>query len=147
MAESVVNWLATEAAHPAREAAWTSMHAVCRKAKDEWLALFAQDGVVEDPVGPSLFDEEGAGHRGHEEIAVFWDMAIAGVEHFEFTMRDSFAAGWECANVGTISSFLPGGYRVDADGVFVYRVGADGLILSMRAFWEVDRAMATMREA
>ncbi len=145
MAASVVTWTATEERHPAREACWRSMDAVCRKAKDDWLALFADDGMVEDPVGPSMFDEDGSGHHGHEGIAAFWDMAIADVERFEFTVRDSFAAGSECANVGTITSFLPGGYRVDADGVFVYRVGEDGLIRSLRAFWEVDRAMATMR--
>jgi steroid Delta-isomerase len=31
--------------------------------------------------------------------------------------------------------------------VFTYRVAPDGLIKSMRAFWEVDRAMATLRQA
>jgi hypothetical protein len=29
--------------------------------------------------------------------------------------------------------------------VFVYRVGPDGLIRSLRAFWEFDRAMKTLR--
>ena len=51
------------------------------------------------------------------------------------------------ANVGTITTYLPGGSRVDTEGVFVYRVGEDGLIRSMRAFWEVERAMATLRQA
>jgi hypothetical protein len=62
-------------------------------------------------------------------------------------MRDSFAAGDEVANIGTITAFLPGGSRVDTEGVFVYRVGPDGLIKSMRAFWEVARAMSTLRPA
>ncbi|RZQ60487.1 nuclear transport factor 2 family protein [Amycolatopsis suaedae] len=122
------------------------MNAVSAGNKEEWLALFAQDGVVEDPVGPSGFDPEGTGHHGRDGIAAFWDKAIAQVERFEFTMRDSHAAGDEVANVGTITSHLPGGYVVDTDGVFVYRVGPDGLIRSMRAFWEVDRAMATARQ-
>jgi ketosteroid isomerase-like protein len=120
------------------------MNAVTRKAKDEWLALFAPDGVVEDPVGPSMFDEQGKGHHGHDGIAAFWDLAIANVERFHFTIRDSFAAGDESANVGTITTYLPGNMRVDTDGVFVYRVRDDGLIISMRAFWEIQRAMNTL---
>ncbi len=139
-----ITWTAPEGDHPARAASMRSMHAVCHKEKDTWLALFAPDGVVEDPVGPSMFDEAGKGHHGHAGIAAFWDMAIAPVERFHFTIRDSFAAGSESANVGTITTFLPGGMRVETDGVFVYRVREDGLIVSMRAFWEVQRAMATL---
>jgi ketosteroid isomerase-like protein len=129
----------------ARVAAWRSMNAVARGAKDEWLALFAPDAVVEDPVGPSMFDVEGKGHHGREGISAFWDATIAHVQRFEFVIRDSLANGAEVANIGTITTFLPGNYRVDTDGVFVYRVGGDGLILSMRAHWEPERAMATAR--
>ena len=131
----------------ARAASRRSMDAVTRGAKHEWIALFAADAVIEDPVGPSMFDPEGKGHHGHEGIAAFWDMAIAPVERFEFAMADSFAAGDEVANVGTISAFLAGGMRVDTEGVFVYRVGGDGLIRSMRAYWETKRAMRTLRPA
>ena len=133
--------------HPARAAARRSMDAVRRGAKDEWLALFADDAVVEDPVGPSMFDRDGVGHRGKAAISAFWDKAIALADRFEFDIGDSFAAGSEVANVGTISAFLPGGMRVDTDGVFVYRVDDGGLIVSLRAFWETERAMATMRPA
>jgi ketosteroid isomerase-like protein len=142
---TAVTWHGPEAGHPARTASRRSMDAVSRGAKDEWLALFADDAVVEDPVGVSVFDPAGAGHRGRTAIAAFWDMAIANAERIEFEVRDSFAAGDEVANVGTISSYLPGGHRVDADGVFVYRVNGDGRIVSLRAFWETERAMATLR--
>ena len=144
-AEQGVSWTAPGGEHPARTASRRSMSAVVRAAKDEWLALFAADAVVEDPVGPSPFDEQGRGHHGHAGIGAFWDLAIAPVQRFHFAIHDSFAAGDESANVGTISAFLPGGLRVDTEGVFVYRVGPDGLITSMRAFWELDRAMATAR--
>ena len=141
-----MTWDGPDAAHPARVASRKSMDAVCRGAKDEWVALFAEDGVVEDPVGVSMFDPAGAGHRGRDAIAAFWDKAIANAERLEFDVRDSFAAGDEVANVGTITAFLPGGARVDTEGVFVYKVNADGLIASMRAFWETERAMATLRQ-
>jgi len=143
---TTVTWSGPETTHPARTASRRSMDAVSRGAKEEWLTLFAEDGVVEDPVGKSMFDPTGEGHHGRDGIAAFWDMTIANVERFEFDIRDSFAAGNEVANVGTIRTFLPGGSRVDTEGVFVYRVNEDGLIVSMRAFWEVERAMATLRQ-
>jgi ketosteroid isomerase-like protein len=142
-----ITWAGPDVDHPARVASRASMDAVCRGAKVEWVALFAADGVVEDPVGVSMFDPTGAGHRGRDAVAAFWDLAIANVERFEFVVRDSFAAGDEVANVGTITAFLPGGSRVDTEGVFTYKVNADGLIVSMRAFWETERAMATLRQA
>lgn len=142
---SAVTWTAPDADHPARLASQRSAAAVARGDRQGWLDLFAADAVVEDPVGPSMFDPEGAGHHGHDGIGAFWDLAIAGVEQFHFTITDSFAAGAECANVGTITSVLGDGSRVDAEGVFVYHVDEDGLIRSMRAFWELDRAMATAR--
>jgi steroid delta-isomerase len=143
---AAVTWKATETEHPARTASRRSMSAVTRGAKDEWVALFAADAVIEDPIGPSPLDPTGLGHHGSDAIAEFWDKTIANVERFEFAIEDSFAAGDEVANIGTISAFLPGGTRVDTEGVFTYRVGPDGLITSMRAFWEVDRAMATLRK-
>lgn len=93
-----------------------------------------------------MFDAEGKGQHGHDGIAAFWDAAIGNVERFQFTIRDSHAAGDEVANVGTITTYLPGGYRVDTDGVFVYRVRDAGLIVSMRAFWETERALAQLKE-
>ena len=98
---------------------------------------------MEDPVGPSVFDPDGKGHRGHDGIGRFWDQAIAGVQAFHFTITDSFANGDSCANVGTISTTLEDGTRIDTEGVFVYRVDEAGLITSIRAHWEFDRAMAT----
>jgi steroid delta-isomerase len=143
---TAITWSGPETTHPARTASRRSMDAVTRGAKEEWLTLFAEDGVVEDPVGVSMFDPTGNGHHGRDGIARFWDMTIANVERFQFDIRDSFAAGNEVANVGTITTFLPGGSIVDTEGVFVYRVNEDGLIVSMRAFWETERAMATLRQ-
>ena len=145
--ENGINWTATRAGHPARDAAFASMSAVVRGARDEWVALFAPDGVVEDPVGPSVFDPEGKGHHGHDGIAAFWDLAIAQADRIEFHIHDSFATGDQVANTGFIRTFLPDGSSMDAEGVFVYRVGEDGLLRSMRAFWEFDRAMATLRQS
>lgn len=130
--------------HPARAMSHRSMDCVARKAKDEWVALFAEDGFVQDPVGRSPLDETGEGHHGHEAIAAFWDATIASIEEVGFEIHDSFAAGDECCNVATILAHLPGGLLMRTDGVFVYRLNAEGKLASLRAYWEWDRAMATI---
>lgn len=145
MTTTGVFWTATRADHPARNAAIASASAVSRGAKEEWLSMFAPDAVVEDPVGPSIFDPEGTGHHGRDGISAFWDNAIAQGERIEFHIHDSVACANEVANIGFVRTVLPDGSSMDAEGVFVYRVDDQGLILSLRAFWEFDRAMTTLR--
>jgi ketosteroid isomerase-like protein len=130
--------------HPARLASQRSIAAVQAKDKQAWLSLFAEDGVVQDPVGKSFLDETGEGHSGHAAIGAFFDANIAPVESIRFELHDSFAAGDEVANVATIHMTLPGGATSRCEGVFVYRVRDDGKLVSLRAFWEVDRMLATM---
>jgi ketosteroid isomerase-like protein len=139
-----ITWNAPDDEHPARRASQRSAATVASGDKEKWLELFSPEGVVEDPVGPSVFDPTGKGHRGRDGISKFWDLAIAGVSQFHFTIEDSFANGDSCANVGTITTVLDDGSRVDTEGVFVYRVDETGLITSMRAHWEFDRAMGTL---
>lgn len=139
-----ITWKAPDGDHPARRLAQRSYDAVGRGAKDEWLALFAEDAVVEDPVGPSPFDPEGKGHRGRDGISAFWDLAIAPVQRFHFTIHDSFAGGNACANVATFSTVMADGSLADTDLVTVHVVEG-GRIVSMRAHWEVDRTLATIR--
>lgn len=44
--------------------------------REGWLALYADDAVVKDPVGKSPFDTSGEGHKGKAGIAKFWDTVI-----------------------------------------------------------------------
>ena len=144
--EAVV-WDAPDGDNPARRASQRSYAAVAAKAKEEWLALFAEDAVLEDPVGPSFFDPRGEGHHGKDGIAAFWDLAIAPVAEFKFTIRDSFANGNACANIGTFSTVLEDGTMADTDLIAVYRLDDDGLIKSMAAHWEIERTLATVRSS
>ena len=106
--------------------------------RDGWLALFAEDGIVQDPVGPSMFDETGDGHRGRDAIGAFFDSTIAG-NQVRFEIRESHAAGDEVANVVTITTTLPDGSKAIVDAVVVYAAAADGKHLaSLRAFWSTD---------
>jgi ketosteroid isomerase-like protein len=141
-----ITWNAPDAEHPARTASQRSYAAVADGDLDRWLTVYAEDAVLEDPVGPSMFDPEGKGHHGHAGISAFWNLAIAPIESFRFTIHDSHANGSTCANVGTITTTFPDGGRVDTDLVMVYTVDAEGRVASMRAFWEPDRAMATYRK-
>jgi len=112
--------------------------------RDEWLAAFSADALVEDPVGPSMLDPEGAGHRGHEGIGKFWDEFISTVQGIRFHVRDSFANGPCCANIATLTMTLGRGAAMTVDCVIVYTVDEEGLITSLRAHWEPERAMATL---
>lgn len=80
--------MATESA--AVEASRKSMRAVMRKNKREWLALFARDACIEDPVGISPLDESGKGHVGMKAIERFWDENIA-PNSFVFNIKESIA--------------------------------------------------------
>ena len=106
-----ITWNAPNDPHPAREASQRSYSAVAKGDLAEWLTVYAEDAVLEDPVGPSMFDEEGKGHRGHDGISAFWKLAIEPIDTFEFTINDSFAnpGGNTCANIGRIkTSFADG---------------------------------------
>ena len=129
--------------HPARLASQRSMKAVQAKTKEAWLDLFANDAIIEDPVGVSPLDPTGKGQVGKAAISAFWDTNI-GANKIEFDISHSYAAGDEVANVGKITTTLPNGMKAIAEGVFVYRVNGAGKIVSLRAFWEFEKMMASV---
>jgi len=125
-------------AHPARTMSIRSMEAAEAGDREGWLALFAPDGFVQDPVGPSPFDPDGLGHHGVEAIRAFWDGVIT-MGSVRFVIRESYAAGSECANVGTITTTLADGTRAVVDGVYTYRLDTAGRLTALRAVWEYDK--------
>lgn len=122
--------------HPARDASLASMQAVEAGDKAAWLALFAEDAVVEDPIGVSALDPTGAGHRGRAAIEAFYDNVID-PNRVTFTIERSHAAGNEVANVGTITTVM-GDSTVHTDLVATYRVDDDGRVVALRAYWSID---------
>ncbi len=142
-----ITWNAPNGEHPARAASQRSYSAVCRGDLEEWLSVYAEDAVIEDPVGPSMFDPDGTGHHGHEAIRAFWAQAISPIASFHFLITDSHANGNSCANIGTITTTFHDGGVVDTDLVMVYTVADDGRVASMKAYWEPERAMATYRKS
>jgi steroid Delta-isomerase len=134
----------TEATLTARDLVRRSQAAAAAKDRDTWLGLFADDAVVEDPIGPSPFDPDGKGHRGLAAIAAFYDTVIEQAESITFEIERSYQCGNEIADVGTIRTVLAGGTHVAiVRGVFTYRSdGADKLV-ALRAFWELDKLELT----
>lgn len=117
-----------------------SIAAVQAKDRASWLALWHPDGLIQDPVGVSPLDPSGAGHRGIDAITAFYDNVIASGE-VRFHIRESFACGDECANVGTITTRSADGSVGRCELVMLYRVDASGKLVSLRAFWEFDDLM------
>jgi ketosteroid isomerase-like protein len=120
-----------------RELARRSQAAAGAKDRETWLGLFAADAVVEDPVGPSMFDPGGCGHRGATAIAAFYDNVIGRVDRMGFEIERSYLCGDEVADVGAIHMTLPGGQTAVVRGVFTYRGDGAGKIAALRAFWEL----------
>ena len=123
----------------ARELGIRSRAAVHARDRDTWLNLFADDAVVQDPIGPSPLDPEGKGHRGRDAIAAFYDTVIGPSEAIAFEITESYLCGDEVADVGIIRTTLAGGtHQAVVRGVYTYRSNGAGKLASLRAFWEYD---------
>jgi len=109
------------------------------KDREGWLGLFADDAVVEDPVGPSFIDPEGKGQRGKEAITAFYDNVISQSESLKFTIRQSLECGDEVANIGELRITLPGNQVGIVPIVNIYKVNSEGKLASLRSFWEQDK--------
>ncbi|HTN99088.1 MAG TPA: nuclear transport factor 2 family protein [Microthrixaceae bacterium] len=129
---------ATDGDTSARAASLRSRAAVAAKDRSAWVGLFAPDAIVQDPVGPSAFDESGLGHRGIEAIVAFWDNVIA-PNSVAMRIEGSYAGLDEVANVVTITTSFDDGSQAIVPGVVVYKVNEVGLIVSLRAFWEMEQ--------
>src|SRR5580700_144366 len=96
-----------------RELIRRSRKAVLDHDREGWLALWAPDAVIQDPVGPSPFDPDGNGHHGPEGIAAFYDKVIGPNERITFEISDSYDCGNDVADVGLIRTVHPGGTHSD----------------------------------
>jgi steroid Delta-isomerase len=137
-----------EVTSTARDLARRSQAAVRAKDRAAWLALWAPDAVVADPIGPSPFDPAGTGHRGPAAIAAFYDTVIAPNEQITFEIESSYLCGDEVADVGIIRTVLPGGRHVaTVRGVYTYRGNGAGQLAALRAYWEFDQVELTEVQA
>lgn len=131
-------WLGNDGPHPARRAHQAALRCAIAGDKQGWLALWAGDCVIQDPVGPGLFDPTGEGHHGRAGAERFWDLAIAPVARFDVEVRSSHACGDSAAQEATFTTTFADGTRAEIDLIVVYQVDDDGLITAMRAYWEPE---------
>lgn len=129
----------------ARDLCIASLSAIKAGDRAGWLALYADDAVVEDPVGKSPLDPTGKGHRGKEAIGAFYDNVIAHNKSFDFRIDRSFLCGDEVANLATFTITFPNGETREMDLIINYRVNGAGRIASLRAFWEFSQAALQAR--
>ncbi len=134
--------------NPAYQVSLKSREFVKNHDKEGWLGMFAQDGVIEDPIGPSMLDPEGKGHSTPEAREVFWENNIANSD-IEYILHQSYTSHLECANIVTLNVLLTldgKQYSQQVNGVFTYSVNEQGELTSLRGFWEFDEGVATLKE-
>ena len=128
---------------PAREASIQSMECSIAGDQERWLALFADDAVVQYPYGPSPMDPEGKGRVGKDEIAKFCAQYIR-KDAIRFEVRQTLNGGPNvCVNVGTIFTKGPDGGMGWNEVINVYEVNEEGKITLLRSYWDFDANMKT----
>jgi steroid Delta-isomerase len=120
----------------ASEASWRCVQAGDR---DGWLALMADDVVVEDPIGEAVTNPDGTGVRGKEALAAFYDANI-GPNRLTVTREETFRSSspTEIAYILVLHTTFPNGFTATVRGVFTYRVNDSGLITNLRGYWNMD---------
>ena len=121
----------------AQELSFLSRDYAVAKDKENWLALFAKDALVQDPIGKSPLDPEGNGHQGIAAIEKFYDTVIAN-GNIEFTIIESIPCANECANYAQIVN-LVGDIKIETKMMVIYRINSNDKIESLRAFWDYQK--------
>jgi steroid Delta-isomerase len=113
----------------------------CSQAHDRegWLALMADDVVVEDPIGKSVTNPDGTGVRGKEALGAFFDANIA-PNQLTITCEETFPSSSpnEIAHILLLHFRFKGGFTSQVRGVFTYKVNDAGLITNMRGYWNLE---------
>lgn len=124
---------------PALTASQSSWRCVQAHDREGWLALMADDVVVEDPIGKAITNPDGTGVQGKDGVAAFYDTNIA-ANNLTITCEETFPSSSpnEIAHILVLDSKFDGGFTSSVRGVFTYRVNEDGLIVSMRGYWNMD---------
>ena len=115
--------------------------------KDGWLALMADDVVLEDPIGEAVTNPDGTGVRGKAVVAEFYDTNI-GPNQLRITCEETFPSSspTEIAYILVLETTFPNGFVATVRGVFTYRVNDAGLITNLRGYWNMDAMTFTQPE-
>ena len=124
---------------PALAASHASWRCVQTHDREGWLALMADDIVIEDPIGEAITNPDGKGVRGKQAASAFYDTNIA-VNNLTVSCEETFPSSSpnEVAHILSLHSKFEGGVTSTVRGVFCYRVNDDGLIINLRGYWNMD---------
>ena len=130
---------ASREASPALAASQASWRCVQAHDRTGWLALMADDVVIEDPIGQSVTNPDGTGVRGKEAVGAFFDTNIA-ANQLTITCEETFPSSSpdEIAHILVLDSKFEGGLTSSVRGVFTYKVDEGGLITNMRGYWNLE---------
>jgi steroid delta-isomerase len=124
---------------PALAASHASWRAVQAHDKQAWLALMADDVVIEDPIGKSVTNPDGNGVRGKDAVSAFFDSNIA-KNNLRITCEETFPSSSpdEVAHILVLRSAFEGGLHSTVRGIFTYAVNDAGLLKNLRGYWNLD---------
>ena len=128
----------------AQELGFLSRDYAVAKDKKNWLSLFADDAIVQDPIGVSPLDPEGEGHQGIEAIEKFYDTVIAN-GNIEFNILESIPCANECANYAQIVNVV-GDVKIETKMIVIYCINSSNKIQSLRAFWDYQNMENQLNE-
>lgn len=111
--------------------------------KAQWLEVFADDAVVQDPVGPSPFDPDGNGFKGKQRIAEFWDLMI-GPSNLNIVPHKRIACGDNIAAVNMTVTNDMGEMKSVVDMMVIYEVNEVGKLITLKAYWDLEALMEQM---
>jgi NAD(P)-dependent dehydrogenase (short-subunit alcohol dehydrogenase family) len=98
---------------------------------------FADDAVIQDPVGPSAWDPTGEGLKGKQAIADFYDMFSQFQQTLAFDIHHLTIGNNEVAVFVTLHSTLMDGTVNSIKAISIYATAQDGRIQSLRSFQAV----------
>jgi steroid Delta-isomerase len=129
----------TVAQSPALAASQSSWRCVQAHDREGWLALMADDVVIEDPIGKSITNPDGTGVRGKDAVAEFYDTNIA-ANQLTITCEETFPSSDpdEIAHILVLGSKFDNGITSSVRGVFTYHVNDAGQIANMRGYWNLE---------
>ena len=97
--------------------------------KQAWLALFADDAALVDPVGTPA-------HVGKAAIGAFWDTVKSTGMAMQPELHRLVTCGDEVLAAFTMTSTAAGGVGMAVNIIDVFTVNEAGLITELKAYWD-----------
>ena len=125
---------------PALAASQASWRAVQANDRDAWLALMADDVLIEDPIGRVRTNSDGTGVRGKENVEAFYDTTIAKTTARRITCEETFPSSSpdEIAHILNLHFEFEGGFTATCAASSPIGSNDAGLLTNLRGYWNMD---------